>query len=160
MHLDKEKELKNTTHAIQKIYERHGVKGFYQGLPSQIFGNGLSYAIYFVAYAKAKQFYGFDPTSFVNMTKSSATAGCIASIATNPFWVLKTLQAKKNRGIIQTGKQLVQKEGITSLWKGLTASLILVSNPIIQFAVYEWLKKKQFLKSSHRYMQRSIFCLT
>ena len=104
MHLDKEKELKNTTDAINKIYEKHGVKGFYQGLASEIVGNGLSYAIYFVAYAKAKELYGFDPTSFISMTKSSATAGSIASVATNPFWVLKTLQAKKNRGIIQTGK--------------------------------------------------------
>lgn len=29
-----------------------------------------------------------------------------------------------------------------ALWKGMLASLILVSNPIIQFVAYEWLKKK------------------
>ena len=40
---------------------------------------------------------------------------------------------------------MVSNEGILSLWKGLLASLILVSNPIIQFCVYEWLKKKNFV---------------
>jgi len=37
---------------------------------------------------------------------------------------------------------MVNREGLMSLWKGMLASMILVSNPIIQFVVYEWLKKK------------------
>lgn len=35
---------------------------------------------------------------------------------------------------------MIQKEGMMSLWKGLQTSLILVSNPIIQFVIYEKLK--------------------
>ena len=89
-----------------------------------------------MAYAKAKEFYGFNPESFWSMTKSSGTAGCIASIATNPFWVLKTLHAKTNKSIMDSARTLLNEEGILSLWKGLKASLILVSNPIIQFGVY------------------------
>ena len=34
MHLDKDKELKDTKDAIKKIYHRYGFKGFYQGLSS------------------------------------------------------------------------------------------------------------------------------
>ena len=34
MHLDKDKRLKNTHDAISKIFEKHGIKGFYQGLNS------------------------------------------------------------------------------------------------------------------------------
>jgi hypothetical protein len=147
MHLDKEKKLKNTKEAVEKIYRNHGLKGLYQGLSSEIVGNGLSYAIYFVAYAKAKEIYGFNPESVWSTIKSSGSAGCIATVMTNPFWVLKTLQAKKNKSIIASAKELIRDEGFLALWKGLTASLILVSNPIIQFAIYEWLKKKSFLKS-------------
>jgi len=29
-----------------------------------------------------------------------------------------------------------------AFWKGILASLILVSNPIIQFVIYEWLKRR------------------
>ena len=83
----------------------------------------------------------------MSMIKSSGTAGCIGSIATNPFWVLKTKQAHGNISIIEAGKQLISEEGFFSLWKGLLASLILVSNPIIQFCVYEWLKKRKFVDS-------------
>ncbi len=36
---------------------------------------------------------------------------------------------------------MIQNEGLMALWKGLSSSLILVSNPIIQFVIYEQLKK-------------------
>ena len=44
--------------------------------------------------------------------------------------------------MLQSGKKLVRKEGPLSLWKGVSSSIVLVLNPIIQFAVYEFLKKK------------------
>ena len=37
---------------------------------------------------------------------------------------------------------MMKDEGITCLWKGMLASIILVTNPIIQFVTYEFLKKK------------------
>lgn len=63
------------------------------GLSSEIFGNGLSYAIYFVAYAQAKKVFNFDASSLKSMIQSSGSAGTVATILTNPFWVLKTKQA-------------------------------------------------------------------
>lgn len=108
----------------------------YTGLSSEIFGNGISYAIYFVAYAYAKKFFNFDPSSFASITKCSGSAGCVSAVVTNPFWVLKTKQAEKGDSILVAGKKLVKNEGILALWKGLMASLILVSNPIIQFGIY------------------------
>lgn len=102
MHLHHD--IKETKEAIRKIYEKYGLKGFYMGLNSEIFGNGLSYAIYFVAYAQAKKAFNFDPNSLLSMIKSSGSAGCVATIATNPFWVLKTKQAYKNISILEAGK--------------------------------------------------------
>jgi hypothetical protein len=92
--------------------------------------------VYFVVYAKAKEIYGFDPESAWSTIKSSGSAGCISSIMTNPFWVLKTLQAKKHKSIGASAKELIREEGFFALWKGVTLSLILVSNPIIQFVIY------------------------
>jgi len=37
---------------------------------------------------------------------------------------------------------MLKNEGFRSLFKGLSASLILVINPIIQFITYEFLKDK------------------
>ena len=38
------------------------------------------------------------------MIKSSGSAGCIATVTTNPFWVLKTKQAQKNSSILEAAK--------------------------------------------------------
>ena len=38
--------------------------------------------------------------------------------------------------------KMYKKEGILSFFKGIEASLFLVINPIIQFIIYEFLKKK------------------
>jgi adenine nucleotide transporter 17 len=78
----------------------------------------------------------------ISTSKCSGSAGIVSAVATNPFWVLKTKQAQNRTSIIKAGKDLVNSEGFFALWKGLAASLILVSNPIIQFGIYEWLKKK------------------
>jgi hypothetical protein len=44
--------------------------------------------------------------------------------------------------MVEAAVRLIHTDGIKSLWKGLSSSLVLVSNPIIQFCVYEWCKKK------------------
>ncbi|CAN0492225.1 unnamed protein product, partial [Discosporangium mesarthrocarpum] len=38
-------------------------------------------------------------------------------------------------------RPIIRKEGIEGLWAGMAPSLVLVSNPIIQFVVYETLKQ-------------------
>lgn len=103
--------------------------------------------MYFVAYAHTKKLLGFDANSLLSIAKCSGLAGCAAALATNPFWVLKTKQAERRVPILKAGKDLVASEGILALWKGLVASLILVSNPIIQFGIYEWLKKRSPIQS-------------
>jgi adenine nucleotide transporter 17 len=42
-------------------------------------------------------------------------------------------------GIVDAFKKIIQQEGFTALYRGLTASLILVSNPAIQFGLYEYI---------------------
>ena len=78
----------------------------------------------------------------VRIMQSSGLAGAIGSIFTNPFYVLQTRQSKENKRVTQIFVELIKKEGVLALFKGLLASLILVANPIIQFVVYEWLKKR------------------
>jgi len=46
-----------------------------------------------------------------------------------------------------------------SLWKGLSTSLILVSNPIIQFAIYEKLKSLIKMNNSNIWYDLVIFLI-
>lgn len=72
----------------------------------------------------------------ISIIQCSGLAGAIGSLATNPFYVLQTRQSKENKPIAILCYKLVKDEGMLALWKGILASLILVSNPIIQFVVY------------------------
>lgn len=107
-----------------------------------IIGNGLAYGIYFVSYEKLKNILHTDSKSMISIIKCSGLAGAIGSLATNPFYVLQTRQSKESKPIHVICSKLIKEEGVLALWKGILASLILVSNPIIQFVVYEWFKKK------------------
>jgi hypothetical protein len=124
------------------IADRQGIYGFYQGLSPLVIGNGLAYGIYFVAYEKLKLILHTDSNSLLSIVQCSGLAGCIGSIATNPFYVLQTRQSKENKPILEILKKMIKDEGITCLWKGMLASIILVTNPIIQFVTYEFLKKR------------------
>jgi len=78
----------------------------------------------------------------LSIIQCSGLAGIIGSLFTNPFYVLQTRQSKEDVPVLTLLNKLMKNEGILALWKGMLASLILVTNPIIQFVVYEWLKKK------------------
>lgn len=49
-------------------------------------------------------------------------------------------------GLILLLRRICQEKGVAYLWKGTIASLILVSNPIIQFAFYEGIKRVVLLR--------------
>lgn len=67
-------------------------------------------------------------------------AGLIASICTNPFWVLQTRMLKTKGGVIKVATQMYEEEGLAAFFKGITTSLILVTNPIINYMIYETYK--------------------
>lgn len=76
-------------------------------------------------------------------------AGSINVLITSPLWVVNTrMKLEKNRynslfgGLIE----LYKKEGAKGLWSGTIPSLLLVSNPAIQFMVYESLKRNMVSK--------------
>ncbi|GJQ66497.1 hypothetical protein Trydic_g4489, partial [Trypoxylus dichotomus] len=78
--------------------------------------------------------------------------GIINVIVTAPLWVvnsrLKVEQQKYYTGLLDGLVHIANTEGLAALWSGIGSSLVLVSNPAIQFAVYEALKRHIPLKSA------------
>jgi adenine nucleotide transporter 17 len=85
----------------------------------------------------------------------SLLASCLAGICnvliTNPLWVtnLKIVTGSAESSSLLTEIQNVaRKDGLPELWKGTGTSVLLVSNPVLQFFVYEQLKSARL--SRHR----------
>lgn len=77
-------------------------------------------------------------------------AGSINVLITTPLWVVNTrMKLNKNEykslssGLIE----IFKNEGFKSLWASTLPSLLLVSNPAIQFMVYESLKRNLISKN-------------
>eukprot|EP00903_Cladosiphon_okamuranus_P018102 g16659.t1 len=84
---------------------------------------------------------------------ASTIAGVVNVMATTPLWV-SNLRIKAGNGVgglFTTLASIGRHEGRAGLWSGAAPSLILVSNPIIQFVVYEALKQAAGRRHSLRH---------
>ncbi|CAF1631638.1 unnamed protein product, partial [Didymodactylos carnosus] len=78
-------------------------------------------------------------------------SGAMTTFFTNPFSLIKTrlqLQGKEIQqqsrmytGVTDAFNRIIREEGFFSLYRGLGASIILISNSALQFMSYEELKK-------------------
>jgi len=144
---------------LGKIIAAEGWKGLYGGLKAGLFGVAISQGIYYYWYAwfrrvlienrrvKGKAISATWETIMSLIVAS--LAGAICTIATNPIWVVNTRmqvamkegnKLKENATTKDTIKEIYEKNGITGFWKGIIPALILVSNPVIQYVVFEKLK--------------------
>lgn len=74
---------------------------------------------------------------------ASSLAGTVNVLLTNPLWIanLRIITGEsKSVSIFQEMREIVEKDGVAHLWNGVGASLMLVSNPVINFVVYGHLK--------------------
>jgi len=140
---------------VRKTVAREGWQGLYSGLTSAIFGVGVSSAIYFWWYLFIKRLVlrrlgAKDLTPFWNIVVA-ALSGVINITLTSPIWVINlrmTLQSNKPqegdngknynyKGIVDAFVRIAREEGIKGLYRGYLASVVLVSNPVIQFVLYD-----------------------
>lgn len=126
---------------------------YYRGITPNLIGNISAWGIYFALYAEFKSKVKTNNTT-MNYFASSVLAGLSTSIITNPLWVLKTriLGSSRNesnayRSVTDGIRQMLEKEGITSFWKGTIPSLFLVVQASLQITIYDHIKV--YLLSPH-----------
>jgi len=151
----------------------------YSGCQPVVFTLALSNFIFFYALQASKKLMQIRKSSNMDAAASvgggasiiaSSIAGVINVLLTNPLWVanLRIVRGDEeglrgssgctkntnNLGVLlSTVKNIVEREGVRQLWSGTWTSLLLVSNPAIQYYAYEKLKlellgKRGGLKSS------------
>lgn len=144
---------------IREILTEEGISGLYRGWFSLVSSLFLTNFVYFYVFHGLKTLLLQEGVAqnYLKDLVFGMLAGTIAVILTNPLWVVNTrlkLQGAKFKsgdykskrychysGIIDCLYKICKYEGVKTLWSGTSASLLLVSNPAIQFMVYETLKR-------------------
>lgn len=149
---------KSTLQVAQAMIEEEGVGSMYKGIGPVLISLAASNFIYFytnnMLKVVIKSYTGQKSVTTGQNLLIASVAGCVNVLTTCPLWVvsarLKTQKDKKSSGSLATKPykgfidglyRVANEEGIGSLWNGCAASLVLVSNPTIQFVCYDWVKK-------------------
>lgn len=144
--------------ALLHLAFTEGKGGLYAGLGTACVSLGVSNLVYYALYALLRDaLLRASPqrTSLggVAALPVAALAGALNVVATNPLWVLVTrLQAHRGGHAsgedgggdgapkpLAVARQVYAEGGLPAFWRGTGASLVMVSNPVVQFAVFEWL---------------------
>jgi adenine nucleotide transporter 17 len=127
-----------------------GLVILYQGCSAVLETVSLSNFLYFYSAQYAKKLLEKRVKNPVILALSSSTLAGVANVAlTEPLWkantILKTMPVDKvkSENLLSVLKTNTQNHGLASLWSGTGVSLWLVANPVIQFSIYEFLKKRR-----------------
>ena len=140
--------------------KKEGILGFYKGLGTGLIGTVASFGIYFFWYRFFKNLFkhitGRDTFGDLDILIITVLSGVINSVLTNPIWFINTRMStsKDKKSILQTIKDIYQSEGLLAFYKGVLPNMVLVSNPVINFVIYENLKRMMLEKKfSMNFMQ-------
>lgn len=61
---------------------------------------------------------------------------------------LKSKEETPFKGLFEGLFHIANNEGLSALWYGVVPSLILVSNPVIHFTIYQGLKRRIHVRSA------------
>lgn len=146
---------------VAELVSKHGWTGLYRGLEPALLGTAVSQGVYFYLYSSFRQM-AVARMQTQQKTKSedigvggsllvAALAGCGNVLLTTPIWTVATrMQAQqkkadglpdpnKREGPIKTAQEIYEESGLGGLWNGCLPALIMVSNPTVQYVIYEWL---------------------
>ncbi|KAK3997717.1 peroxisomal adenine nucleotide transporter 1 [Cladorrhinum sp. PSN332] len=141
---------KSAWDAVSKITSAEGVSGLYAGIGGSLLGVASTNFAYFYWYSVVRTLWlkyanikGHPST--VTELSIGAVAGALAQLFTIPVAVITTRQQTQSkedrRGFFDTAREVIDGEdGVSGLWRGLKASLVLVINPSITYGAYERLK--------------------
>lgn len=148
--LKSESGYENSISTFLTILKKEGFVGLYSGFNSLLVGTAYTNAIYYY-------FYEFFNEKITSLTKHkplhifdnilvAALSGVLCALASNPIWVINTRASTKSNesleksDILHVAYKIASEEGIGSLWSGIIPALILVTNPIINYVLFERLR--------------------
>lgn len=128
----------------------------WKGVGPTVVGVASGRALHFHLYQFAQIKYGEQmPKGSVLHLVAAGTAGAVVATTFCPLWVIKTrLQIQTNaaqvtrngrqlrsyRGVIDAARSIIAEEGYRGFYRGLSASLLGVTEGALQFMIYQTIK--------------------
>jgi len=140
-----------TFRTLLLIVKEEGVYGLYHGVKLGIFGSVVSAFVYYYCQALFRRLNKIKSSqvSVYQSLSCAAFAGCCQVVVTHPLWTINAVQKMKpTDDTLTTTRAIARRDGIRGFWRGVTPALILVSNPIITWVVFEQLKKPLLLRKN------------
>jgi adenine nucleotide transporter 17 len=145
---------------LRCLMHLHARGALYQGVTPVITTIFASQFVFFFLHAYIKNamqqmpFFGGSTSNRPSASSKailSLASSCVAGIGnvlmTNPLWVaniaIVTGEAKTS-SLFKELESIFRARGLKHLWSGTGASILLVSNPVIQFFSYEQIKQARF----------------
>lgn len=162
----------STLATARHIIRREGIGGLYNGLASALFGISVTNFVYYYWYEYTRLFLERAALRAGRLSQRLTTlesmlcgalAGAATVLVTNPIWVINTRMTASNRkdkqrpSTFATLKSLLRHEGFAAFFAGVMPALVLVTNPILQYTVFE--KLKELLQSHRSVAAKDIFIL-
>nr|CAB3266174.1 mitochondrial glutamate carrier 1 [Phallusia mammillata] len=123
--------------ALRVVYERHGLPGFWKGLPATLARDVPFSMIYFPLFAQFNKFGLTDLDStrspFIVTLASGIAAAAISAVAVNPFDVVKTRLQSIHRatdnyaGMIDCFRRIYREEGFRSFYRGIGPRMLAIA---------------------------------
>ena len=147
--LEQIRTLQQAEKKVDAVVKAEGVVVLYQGCAAVLETVAVSNFFYFYTAQYVRRM--LEKRISMNPVVSTLTTSTIAAAAnvviTEPLWkantILKTMKAgeAQRQNLLSVILSEACKNGPASLWSGTSVSLWLVSNPVIQFSLYEALKR-------------------
>jgi adenine nucleotide transporter 17 len=147
--------------ALRALAAQEGAGALYAGLGTAVGSMLVSSGVFFWAYALLRNAAlrrrrgGGEKTRGSSGTLGGAAAipvtlgaGFVNVLLTNPLWVLVARlqaaggQSGRPQGPLAAARVLLAEGGPRALWRGTGAALVMLANPVVQFAVVEWLQAR------------------
>jgi adenine nucleotide transporter 17 len=145
---------------LAQLYDR---KELYKGARSVVITLATSSFVFFYSHQALQELF-VRKQAKISPGRSllgTCLAGMINVLVTNPMWVANMRIIKGSapqKSLFKEMRNIVQSEGWPYLWNGTGASLLLVSNPVLQFFVYEQAKASR-LKARATLSPVEAFCV-
>ena len=158
--------------ALLHVLRTEGGAALFAGLGTACASLAVSNSVYYALYAALRDAVlrasGRPTLGGAAALPVAALAGALNVLLTNPLWVLvtrlqaagqpqqreaeaaapSTTPAPQAATPLALTRAIYAEGGVRAFWKGVVPSLLLVSNPVVQFAVYEWIMARVLARSA------------